>query len=72
MMSKIQIGIKRIMANPKFRQALIEGPTSLPQGERIDSSAEWFPGVEYIHDVLAGLKDRVNLLLGAVLPNSDR
>ncbi|KPK11169.1 MAG: hypothetical protein AMJ56_06615 [Anaerolineae bacterium SG8_19] len=78
-MLKIQIGNRRIITNQKFRQALIEGHTSIPQGERIDSSVKLFPGFEYVHDVLAGLKigqvglkDRLNSLFRAVLPRSDR
>ena len=78
-MLKIQIGNRRIITNQKFRQALIEGRTSIPQGERIDSSVKLFPGFEYVHDVLAGLKivqvglkKRLITLFQAFLPSSNR
>lgn len=79
MMTKIQVVLKRIIVNQTFRQALIEGPASLPQGERIDSSAEMSTGIEYIYNVLAGLKfrqiglkKRLISLFRAVFPGSDR
>lgn len=78
-MSKIQISYRRMITNQKFRQGLIEGLTSIPQGERIDSSIKLFPGFEYVLDVLAGLKARqVGLkkrlisLFQAILPSSNR
>ena len=78
-MSKIQIATKRIMANRKFRQALIEGPTSLPQGTENDSSVEMFTGFEDVRDALAGfeigqldLKKRLISLIQAILPSSNR